>query len=83
MLQVVVQEQSQSIDLIRLRRVVQTSLELARALGIMDDIEYESIVNNTIESMGPESILRISEIVRAASTALEVESRHRFFSKSH
>jgi hypothetical protein len=86
MQQVVVQPktvQNQSIDLVSLRRVVQASLEIARALGIMDESEYEFIVNNTIESMTPESVLRLSEIARAASTALEVEARYRIYSRNY
>jgi uncharacterized membrane protein YebE (DUF533 family) len=64
-------------ELVRLRHLVQGTLATARALGSIDDDEFQRISNQTIEAMEPEVMLRLSELAYEAYQMLWREAQSR------
>ena len=65
------------MDSVCLRHVAQGTLASARALGIIDEAEYEDISNTIIECIRPKIILRLSELASEMAAILKIESCRR------
>ena len=66
-----------SEELVRLRHVIQGTLATARALGTVDDDEFQRLSNQTIEAMTPDMMIRLAELAYEANQILWKESQSR------